>query len=176
MIPRVEALGVGPQVEIRRRSLQHRTETHSLDGGGRRNPDEIQDRGHQVEAANLPGHPEPASDLAVGRPDEKRDLHGGVVDEEAVGALAVAPQALAVVPDEREHGVVGQFVRVQPVEEASHQRVGERHFGVVVRPDVVARPGSPRLRRVVGPVRVVEVDPREETLLLHAVHPRERGV
>ena len=62
---------------------------------------------------------------------------------------------------------------LQPRDEAPHHLVGVGHLAEV-RLARVAR--EERLRRLVGRVRVVEVDPGEELLRLHALEPREREV
>ena len=70
--------------------------------------------------------------------------------------------------------VLREFVFVQPVEQLPDQGIGEQHLRVVGGLGVAADPRRPRLRRLVGPVRVVEVDPGKEPFLLHPVHPVER--
>ena len=79
-----------------------------------------------------------------------------------------------MVPHQDQQGVVSEFCLVQPVEQLPDQGIGEQHLRVVGGFGVAADPGRPRLRRLVGPVRVVEVDPGEEPFLLHLVHPVER--
>ena len=103
----------------------------------------------------------------------ERHVLGGVVDEEGVRVLAVLAEALAVVGEEDEDRAVPDPRALQPRDEAPHDLVGVGDLAEV-RLARVAR--EERLRRLVGRVGVVEVDPGEELLRLHALEPREGEV
>ena len=86
-------------------------------------------------------------------------MERGLVDEEAVDALAVLAQALAVVGRHHQERVVPQPQAAQGLVQAAHELVRPRDLAVVGPARVSAGVG---LGRLVGIVRVVEVDPREE--------------
>ena len=174
VVPGVEALRVRPESQVGRRSVRERNEARPLHVAGDRHAHHVEDGRHQVDPAHLGGDPQSAADLAVWRPEQEGHLHRGVVDEKAVRPLAVPAEALPVVPDQDEQRVVRERVLVQPVEQPPDQGIGEQHLRVIGGFGVAADPGRPRFRRLVGPVRVIEVDPGEEPFLLHPVHPVER--
>ena len=73
--------------------------------------------------------------------------------------LPVLAQALAVVGGHEEERVVPQAESAESVVEAPHELVGEGHLAVVQPCGVARRVG---LGRLVGVVRIVEVQPEED--------------
>ena len=114
-----------------------------------------------------------AAPVAPGGAHDERDVLGGVVDEEGVRVLPVLPEALPVVGEEHEDRAVPDARALEPRDEAPHHLVGVGHLAEVPLAPVAR---EERLRRLVGRVGVVEVDPGEELLRLHALQPLEREV
>jgi hypothetical protein len=91
-------------------------------------------------------------------PNDERDAEYALVDEDAVVALAVLPERLAVIPGDNDDGPIQQLAPVERLEQAANLRVGKGDLA-----DVwidVAR--VERLGRIVGSMRVVEMRPEEE--------------
>ena len=172
----IETFRIRPESEVTLGSVGQRDQTRALYVLGSRHADEFEHGRHEVDPADLRRDPQPASDLTVRRSEQEGHLHRGVVDEEPVGSLPVPSQTLAVVADQDEQGVLSKLVLVQPVQQLPDQGIGEQHFCVVRSVRITADPGRPGLRRLVGPMRVVEMDPGEEAFVLHFVHPGERRV
>jgi hypothetical protein len=90
-----------------------------------------------------------------------------------VRPLSVLAQPLAVVAHDGNHGPIEQCVSVEEIDDTRDLRVDERDFGVVGMPRVLR---VELRRRLVWRVRIVEVQPGEEPLILHLLEPRERLV
>ena len=78
-----------------------------------------------------------------------------------------------MVGEEHEDRAVPGARALEPRDEPADHLVGVGHLAQVLLPRVA---GRERLGRLVGRVRVVEVDPGEELLRLHALEPLEREV
>ena len=104
--------------------------------------------------------------------DQERDVGHLLVEEEAVAALAVLAQALAMVADHDDQRPAGEPEPVETVDEPADERVGPGDLAVVGAGGVLR---AVRLRRRVGGVRVEEVHPGEEALRADAPEPVERG-
>ena len=138
--------------------------------------EKLEERGQEIHGADLRVDPDPAQRRERCR-QEEGDAKGVVVHEIAVARLAVAAQGLAVVAHHDDDGPVLDPLRPQPRKAAPHLLVGEGDLSVVeaaqAAPLVLRAEG---LRGLVGSVRVVQMDPREERPLLVDVEPREGGV
>ena len=93
-----------------------------------------------------------------------------LVDEEAVGALLVLPQAFAVVGRQDDEEIVAEPVPVDVVGEPGDLAVREGDLAEV---GILAVLALKRLRRRVGGVRIVEVDPGEELAVLLLLEPAQ---
>ena len=103
-------------------------------------------------------------------------LQRGVVDEQAVGALAVLAEALAVVGGHEHERARERPLLFERAQEPRDLRVHERDLAVVGRG---AEPLGQLAGRLVGRVRVVVVHPQEERARRSprgAAQPAQRGV
>ena len=163
-------LRVGDPVGARLRVEDLARERVAVDPGLRRQADEVEHRRHHVDAGGLQ---RAASGDAPGGPDHERDVGGGVVDEVGVTRLAVVAQALAVVGGEDDERALEQPLLAKPRREPPDHLVGVGDLGQVRLARIARGEG---LGRVVGRVRVVEVDPGEEAPLADRLEPGERVV
>jgi hypothetical protein len=129
--------------------------------------EEVENGRHHVHRRDLGRAP---AVVAPGRADDEGDVLGRVVDEEGVRALPVVAEALPVIGHEHEYRAVPDALRLEPGHEPSHHLVRVGDLPEVGLSGVELVEGS---RRLVGSVRVVEVDPGEETAGLHGLQPRE---
>ena len=104
------------------------------------------------------------------RPDQEGDVRHAVVDEEAVRAFPVIPEALAVIAQDDEDGAVVDTERLQLSHEAPKLTVGKGNLAVV-RTLLVS--GREWLGRPVGGVRVVQVNPGKEWRAAGLPNPRQ---
>src|SRR5437870_13342640 len=86
-------------------------------------------------------------------------MKGRVIDEEAVCLLAVFPQALAVVAGQNDQGIPQEALLPQESEHSTDLGVRKGDFTVIGMTEI---PTGIGLRRLVGCVRVVEVNPQKE--------------
>ena len=121
---------------------------------------------HQVGKIHQVRH-EPGRPCARQMNDE-RHVQRGVVDEEAMGFFSVLAQALAVIAAENDHGVLIQAFGFEEMNQASHLRIGESDFSVV---GTVLVFGRIRGRGMIGIVRIVQVHPEKEFLLIVLAEP-----
>ena len=111
-----------------------------------------------------------ALELGERRDEDQRDVDGCLVDEEAVGRLLVLAQAFAVVAGEDQEGVLDEAVGFEELPEPAELGIGEGDLAEIGMVGVCLSKGGGRL---VGRMRVVEMDPGEEFLAL--VLPRARA-
>jgi hypothetical protein len=159
------------------RRIQHlRQQRAALGAGGHVDAEEVEERGQQVDRAHLRGDTDALQALERGRQHEGH-VERVVVHEVPVARLAVAAERLAVVAHHHDHGAVLEAVRFQPGQASPHLLVGEGDLSVVEPAQAAsAESRAERLGRLVGRVRVVQMDPREEWAPLVGVEPRERRV
>ena len=159
--------------EIEPLPARERQQARALHGRRSGDPQQLQQRRHHVDDADL------VRDHAwreARRRHHQRDAHGGVVDEEAVGQLAVLAQHLAVVAEHGHHRAPQASVGLERVEHAPELRVGGGDLGVVGAFERARKLRRVLPRRGVGGVRVVEVDPEEERPLALRREPAQRLV
>ena len=115
--------------------------------------------------------------LAEGSGHHERQAQSVVVHEVSVGPFAVAAQGLSVIAQDDDDRLLVQPIGVEPGNETSHLRVDKGDLAVIetgrTSPAVLRQEG---LRRLVGRVRVVEVDPDKEGILLLSLEPGQSGV
>ena len=104
----------------------------------------------------------PASGLS-GEPEDQRNMNGAVVNEVAVKRFAMVAQPLAVIRGDHHHAPLQNAPVLELADEATDQRIGVGHLGLVGPARVL---GAKGLRRGVGIVRVVEVKPEAKRTLL----------
>jgi hypothetical protein len=139
--------------------LRRRGEADDLEHGGR--------HVHQPDAAR----DAPPRALPAREADDERDPDRRVVEEDAVGVLAVLAEGLAVIARRHDERAVEVPPLPQPREEAGDGCVHRGDFAVVGLPREALGEGR---RRVVGVVSVEEMDPEEDGAPWTAVEPRER--
>ena len=133
-------------------------------GGAR----QLEDRRHQIDVLDGPGH-------AMSRVTRARELHderhadGLAVEKQPVLPLAVIAEALAVIRQQHDEGLVVEAAAAERRHQASHQLVGVRNLPVVGRVLRKAR------RRRVGRVRLVQVHEQEEPRRRPRVEPSIHG-
>ena len=96
---------------------------------------------------------------SAGELDEERNPDRLAVEKDAVLVLAVVAESLAVVGEEHDERAVVDLPHAEKVEKPSGDRVRRRDLAVV---GVGSITRLQRLRRLVGRVRLVEVEKREE--------------
>ncbi len=104
------------------------------------------------------------------RSDQEGDVRHAVVNEEAVSALAMIPEALPVIAHDDEDRAVVDAERLQLRDEAPDLAVGKGNLAVI-RTFLVAR--RERLGRPVRRVRIVQVNPGKERRALGFPNPRQ---
>ena len=178
--PELEARGhrlaVGVLARVLARVEHHGQQRSAVDAGGRVDPREREDGGVHVHRAHLPldAH---AAQFREGCRHDERHVHRVVVDEVAVRPFAVPAEALSVVADHHDGRLTVETVRLQPRQQPPHLLIGEGDLAVVEAGHAArAELRAEGLRRLVGRVRVVEVDPGEERLLRAALEPGQRSV
>jgi hypothetical protein len=168
---RHERLGIGRGLVGLRRSAQGRGQAAAGERElpGRGETRQLEDRREDVD------EPQRALEAAARRdagcPHQERDPQGRLVDEEAVQALVVLAEALAVVGSDDERRVVSQPERAERVLEAAEELVGPGHLSVVGTARVARRVGFGRL---VGVVRLVEVEPEKHATAGLFAEPLDR--
>lgn len=172
VVQRVQRLGIALEIERRPDTGHQRHEARPRDPAGRRHVHQVEHGRHQVHRPDRIGHAASAHPIER-RADDERHTRGGLVDEEAVAALAVLIEGFAVIADDRNHRLVEQPVAFQEIDDARDLRVHERDFRVV---GMVRVARFERFRGVVRLVRIVEVQPAEEPLVLDLLEPRQRLV
>ena len=160
MKPRVDRLGVRGEAELLFRAGHQRHDAGAFEELRRRHAEQLERGRQEVDAADGIGDAPPRHRVER-RPNQQRHVHRRLVDEEAVRALAVFAEALAVIAHDDDDGVLGEMVRVEIGEQAADLRIDERDLADVGMAGVAR---LERLRRIVRRVRVVEMDPAEETL------------
>ena len=105
--------------------------------------------------------------------NDERHVQRGIVDEEAVGFLAVLSQALAMIAAENDHSVFIQAFGFQETNEPSYLRICEGDFTVV---GTVLVFGRIRGRGMIGIVRIVQVHPEKKLLLIILAEPVQRHI
>ncbi len=167
----------GLRVELLRRRLaagpQAGREVAAVERGrlGEGVAGEARERGRQVDEAHRRLH-HPRLELPGGA-QQQRHVEGRLVEEEAVGHLAVLAQPLAVVGGHRHHRLAVQALDAELLQDAPHLLVHGGDLAVVGAAGVARGPGG---RRGVGGVGVVEVHPEEERARVVLRHPAERPV
>ena len=156
----VERFEVHVDVVERPAGVDERPQTASVGGRGGY-PHPVEHRGHHVDETCRPA--QHARRNRRRRRDHERHAQGRVVAEEAVRALAVLAERLAVVAGDDDHRVRQLSSGAQRVEHDAKRRVGK---GDLARVGIVLEARPEGLRWVVGLVRIVEMHPRE---------PRGRG-
>ena len=103
---------------------------------------------------------------------DERNAQRRLVDEIAVHVLAVLAERLAVIRGHHDQRVVEGVVLSQRADQPAHQRVGPGHCSVVRTSRVLLLEWRGRL---VGRMRIIEVDPGKEAgLPLQALQPGDR--
>ena len=170
VVQRVHRLGVGVQPQFPCAAGEQGGQRDAGDSRRRRDAEQLQRGGHHVHRPHRIGDAAPVH-RAERRPHDERHVDDAVVDEEAVGGLAVVAEALAVIAHHQDDGAIVDAERFELRDHPRHLAVGERDFAVVGMPLVARRE---RLRRAVRRVRVVEVQPGEKGLAAARVQPGER--
>ena len=104
---------------------------------------------------------------APGELHEERHLERLAVEEDAVLVLAVLPEPLAVVGEEDDEALLVEAERLQPVDQLAHDGVRRGDLAVVG----LGVPAPEGLGRLVGAVRLVDVEEREEGRVLLRLDP-----
>src|SRR5258706_3225552 len=108
---------------------------------------------------------------------DEGDMKSGVIKKDAMGILAMLSQPVAMIADDDDDPVPVQRAMIEEAKELSERRIGVGDLSVI---GTVAEAASERRGRIVGIVRVVQVDPGEarsvdlcEPLFraLHDAHP-----
>ena len=119
-VPRLEGLDVGG-LGHRGAARERRAQAHAVDGRRGRNPQQVEHGRRDVDQPRR--RRARAGGDASGPAEEQGDHHRAVVDEEAVGPLAVLAEALAVVRGEDDERVVARAERRgQPADGGVHVR------------------------------------------------------
>ncbi len=121
---------------------------------------------HQVGKIHQAGH-DPGRRRTRQMNDE-RNVQRGVIDEEAVGFLAVLAQTFAMIAAENDHGVVIQSFGFQEMNEASDLRIRESDLTVV---GTVFVFGCIWGRGMIGIMGIVQVHPEKEFFLIILAEP-----
>ena len=104
-------------------------------------------------------------------------MQDGVIDEVPVRAFAMTAERFAVVAGDDQNRLLIQSGVLQPRHEAADLLIGKRDLAIVeTRQTAAAELGEQRFRRLVGAVRVVQMNPGEEGAILAPLQPRERGI
>jgi len=137
---------------------------------------QVEDGRQDINGSDLGGHPN-ALEVGARHPDDQRHAHGGIVDEIAVFLLAVVAEALAVVSNHHHDRVLRKPSLVEPIQEPADLGVGEGDLPIV-EPALAAsfKSGPVWLRRIVGFVGVVEVEPGKERPLVRLLEPLQTDV
>ena len=109
-------------------------------------------------------------------PQDERDGRGGVVDEEAVGALAMLAEALAVVGGDDDDRPVQDAFLPRPVDDLPDERVDIGDLAVVEAPRPAGEVALERLGGIIWGMRVVEMDPAEEAPVSEPFEPIQEGL
>ncbi len=107
--------------------------------------------------------------------DDQRDAHRRLVDEESVGHLAVLAQHLAVIGEHRHQRLPQPALSFECLEQPPDLGVGVGDLGVVGAVAGGRETRPVRFRRLVGSVRVVQVHPGEERLIVSGISLAEPG-
>src|SRR5207247_6149081 len=143
---------------------------HPLKRRGRLELQEGRDRRHDVDQPD--GLPHARSRVArEGKLQEKGDVEDLAIEQDPVLLLAMVPQTLPMVGDEEDDRAVVDAVALELPEELPDDAVARRHLAVVRRS--VAAPIG--LRRLIGEVRLVDVQEEKERSGLHALGPGDRA-
>jgi hypothetical protein len=95
------------------------------------------------------------------------------VEEDRVGGFSVLTEALAMVPDHADDGVVQEVVFIEVAQKLRDDRVRESDLCGV---QIIGETPAKLRRRVIGLMGVVEVEPAKEGLAASATFkPFERG-
>ena len=141
-------------------------EAHAV---GRRQAQKVEDGRREVDPACHHGKSRSGRDTPA--PEQQGHAQRALVDEEAMCALLVLPQALAVIRGHDEKSVLAQAEPSEGLVEAAHQAVGPRHLAVVGPTRVLRGIG---LGGIVGIVGIVEVQPEEEPARRPRLEPGDR--
>ena len=111
------------------------------------------------------------------RDRDKRDTDSVIIDEIAMRSFAVASQSLPVVADKNEDRILVQAILLQPGDTPSDLFIHESDLTVV---EADEAPGAEfraiRLRRFIGSMRVVKMNPGEKRVVLLALQPVQSGI
>jgi hypothetical protein len=106
--------------------------------------------------------------VAPGGAHDERHVHRRVVDEEGMRLLRMVAEALAVIGGEHDDRAIHQSFAGQETAQAADDGVGVGNLANVSAPLIARLEG---LGRIVGGMGIVEVNPREERLVLLLVQP-----
>ncbi len=151
------ALGVGPPRRAVAGDERRRVRVGKLVA---RDPGQRQERGGKVDGRDRVADALPARARHRLAGEDQGHVQGGLVDEDAVGLLAVLAEALPVIGRHRDEQVARAAGLLQGLEQPAELRVAEGDLSLVR----MQRGLTPGRRRLVGHVRIEEVQPDEEAL------------
>ena len=137
------------------------------EGRGRLGAERVENRRTEIDVTDRGLNPA-AAESGFRQPHDQRHPSRAVVDEEAVEVLAVVAEPFPVVGCDHQKGPLEQASGLERLAQSSDQavRVGDLR---VVGPLRIAR--RERLGRLVGVVRLEQVQPQEERRARHLVEP-----
>ena len=164
MDPRVVRLAV----DLPGASLSPRASIEKRRSPSRLAPELQEGRDRRHDVGQPDGLPQPRSGVARARKlQQERHVEDLAIEQDPVLLLAVVPEPLPMVGDQEDDRAVVDAVALELPEELPDDAVARRDLAVVGRS--VAAPE--RLGRLVGEVRLVDVQEEKERLRLHALDP-----
>ena len=173
MQPWIERFGVRRRRLAARLALHDADEARAVDALDEVDAEEVGDRRHGVDGPHLLRDHGTGEGAARQTHDPGNAKHG-LVQEQAVLALAVIAKTFSVIGDRDDERAIETALTLEQRDQPRHARV---HIGdfAVVRPRAIRRVEG--RRRGVRRVRVVQVDPGEERLIAGLLgDPRAGGV
>jgi len=147
-------------------AVEHGFEADAVQSAGRRDLREVEHSWRDIHVTHLLRHARSRSHVRTR--DHERHAKRRIVDEDTVFGLAVLAQALAVIRGDDHECPVGP--RLERAHDLAEGPVAGRDLALVRMPGILL---GERGRRIVGRMRIVEVDPEKEGAL-RALEPRDR--
>ncbi len=97
-------------------------------------------------------------------------MDGGVVDKEAMLVFAMLAQRFAMVAQEQNQTLLVELVPLEPSDQTAEFMIGIGDLSVIQMPSILA---PIRFRRIVGAVRIVQMEPEEERSPRILLQPRQ---